>query len=73
MARQKSQLAHSSTQRHNGNAINVRTLLRRRDAQHDNSKLPRRDEDDLVPFADLFFDDDPDTPLEIWHAGVLRE
>jgi hypothetical protein len=29
-----------------------------------------RDEDDLVPYADLFFDDDPDTPLEVWHADV---
>jgi hypothetical protein len=31
------------------------------------------DEDDLVPYADLFFDDDPGTPLEVWHADVTRQ
>jgi hypothetical protein len=28
------------------------------------------DEDDLVPYADLFFDDKPSTPLELWQADV---
>lgn len=31
------------------------------------------DEDDLIPCADLFFDDDPDTPIEVWHADIARE
>jgi hypothetical protein len=31
------------------------------------------DEDDLIPYADLFFDDEPGTPLEVSHADVPRQ